>query len=200
MDRVAGIILAGGKGERIGGHKPLLPFGDGMLLDAIIARAAPQVDRLGLNVPNADEALYRERYGARFDIVTDPFEQGTGPLAGVVAGLAWAKDRSADWLATFPCDAPLLPTDLVARLMVGRADAKPVMADDGERLQGLCALWPVGALDTLRDAVVNGSLRSLFQALEMFEGTRCAFDSPEAFFNVNTREDLATAEGIVRNR
>ena len=196
--RVAGIILAGGKGERIGGGKALLPFGNATLIEAVIARAAPQVDRLALNVPSTDELLYRGRFGDRFDIVTDPFEQGTGPLAGIVGGLAWAKALGAEWLATFPCDAPFLPQDLVSRLLAASAAGRPCAAEDAERLQGVCAIWPVVRLESLREGVESGRLRSLFAALEALNGTRCRFDDADAFFNVNTREHLAQAEAMTR--
>jgi molybdopterin-guanine dinucleotide biosynthesis protein A len=198
---IAGIILAGGKGERIGGRKALLPFGTGTLIDAVIARAAPQVERLALNVPSTDELLYRARFAARFDVLADPFEQGTGPLAGIVAGLAWGKAMGGvEWLASFPCDAPFLPRDLVPRLLKASEAGRPCAAEDDERLQGVCAIWPVRCLDRLREGVEAGVLRSPFAALELLGGTRCRFDDAGAFFNVNTREDLAKAETMVRGR
>lgn len=197
--QIAGLILAGGKGERIGGGKALLPFAGATLIEAVIAGAVPQVERLALNVPSTDELRYRERFGDRFDIVTDPFEQGTGPLAGIVAGLAWAKTVGAEWLATFPCDAPFLPRDLVARLLAASAPGRPCAAEDSERLQGVCALWPVSCLDRLREGVESGRLRSPFAALDELGGSRCRFDDANAFFNVNTREDLAKAETMVQS-
>lgn len=198
--RIAGLILAGGKGERIGERKPLLPFAGATLIEAVIARAAPQVERLALNVPSTDESAFRARFGGRFDIVTDPFEQGTGPLAGIVGGLMWARDLGAEWLATFPCDAPFLPRDLVARLLAASVTARPCAAEDSERLQGVCAFWPISCLEQLREGVESGRLRSLFAALEELNGTRCRFDDRDAFFNVNTREDLAKAETLSPGR
>src|SRR5262245_18537836 len=145
---IAGIILAGGKGERIGGGKPLLPFGEGTLIDAVIARVAPQVERLAINVPSVAEETYRAKFKASLDIVTDPFEQGAGPLAGVVGGLLWARDIGADWLATFPCDAPFLPRDLVVRLLAASAPGRPCAAHDVTGFQGICALWPLACLES----------------------------------------------------
>jgi molybdopterin-guanine dinucleotide biosynthesis protein A len=198
---IAGVILAGGKGERIGGQKALLPFGAGTLIEAVIRTAIPQVGRLALNVPSTDEYLYQARFGSKLDVLVDPFEQGTGPLAGIVAGLAWARTiGDIDWLASFPCDAPFLPRDLVARLLDASEPGKPCAAEDGERLQGVCAIWPMRSLERLREGVVSGRLRSPFAALEEFGGTRCSFEDADAFFNVNTREDLARAEAMVQGR
>lgn len=198
---IAGVILAGGKGERIGGRKALLPFGAGALIDAVIETVEPQVGRLAINVPSTDESLYRARFGARFDVLADTFDQGTGPLAGIVAGLVWAKAMGGvEWLASFPCDAPFLPRDLVPRLLKASEAGKPCAAEDGERLQGVCAIWPVGCLERLRDGVEEGRLRSPYAALAEFCGTRCRFDDAAAFYNVNTREDLVRADEMTRGR
>jgi molybdopterin-guanine dinucleotide biosynthesis protein A len=191
MTRTPGIILAGGQGSRIGGSKPLLPFGNGVLLDAMIARVRPQVSDLALNIPAADEALFRTRYGDTYPLVIDRFPPGTGPLAGVVAGLEWCD---GDWLATFPCDTPFLPDDLVDRLTAAITGAHPVAAEDDDHLQGLCSLWPKSRLAELRQGVTSGAIVSPFQAFEALGLTRVPFPDTDAFFNINTPEDLESAK------
>ncbi len=186
---IAGIILAGGMGTRIGGGKPLLSFGDGTLLDAVIAVARPQVDVLAINIPDVARSAY-ESY--TLPLVADSFALGTGPLAGIVAGLEWANGKS-DWLATFPCDTPFLPNDLVSRLYAVASD-RPVAAEDAIRPQGLCALWPVACAAQLRAGVEDGHLRSITGALEELNGLRCRFDDADTFFNINTPEDLERAK------
>lgn len=193
------MVLAGGLGTRIGGDKALAPFAGAVLLDAVLARAAPQVGALALNVPAAQAAEYRRRYGARHALVIDTLPPGTGPLAGILAGLDWlAHNRGADWLATFPCDTPFLPRDLVAQLRAQAVDA-PVAARAEGRLQGVCALWPLACRDRLRAGVEHENWRSLREALERLGGTaiEIACDA-DAFFNVNTPEDLTRAETMAR--
>jgi molybdopterin-guanine dinucleotide biosynthesis protein A len=189
---IAGIIVAGGEGTRIGGRKPLLPFGDGVLLDAVIAIAQPQVSELALNIPRGDEPEYRTRYGNRFPLVFDSFVQGTGPLAGIVAGLEWMQGR-VEWLAVFPCDTPFLPRDLVSKLSAARNGDRPVAAEYNNRLQGLCSLWPANALGALRSGVADGTLRSPQRALDVLGGVRCRIDAPDAFVNINSIDDLERA-------
>src|ERR1700733_4552872 len=111
-----GIVLAGGASSRMGALKPLMPFRGAALIDAVIARAAPQVSLLGIDVSRDEEPLFRARYGGA--VVPDVFAQKLGPLCGIVTGLQWSE---TGWLATFPCDAPFLPRDLVAQLEA-RAD------------------------------------------------------------------------------
>jgi molybdopterin-guanine dinucleotide biosynthesis protein A len=191
---VAGLILAGGAATRIGGDKALLPFADGTLLDAVIARAGAQVSDLAINVPRDREAQYRALYPTH-TVIVDDFVKGTGPLAGVIAGLDWLNTLDGPrWLATFPCDTPFLPRDLVAQLMAGARDV-PLFARDEARLHGVCAVWPFSCATTLRDGVEQGRLRSVMSAMEALGGeTRLIRAEAHAFFNINTREDLATAE------
>jgi molybdopterin-guanine dinucleotide biosynthesis protein A len=190
----AGLVLAGGAATRIGGDKALLPFADGTLLDAVIARAGDQVSTLALNVPRDREADYRARYPTH-TVIVDDFAKGTGPLAGVIAGLDWLSALNGpQWLATFPCDTPFLPRDLVAQLMDGARDV-PVFARDEARMHGVCALWPVACVQRLRERVEQGKLRSAVSAMEALGGeTRLIRTPAHAFFNVNTRDELATAE------
>lgn len=192
---IAGVILAGGAGSRIGGDKALMPFRSGTLIDAVIARVQSQVDALALGIPTASADAYQARFGARYPLLRDTL--GAGPLAGIVAGLEWAQ---GDWLASFPCDTPFLPKDLVAQLMRDAVDT-PVAARSGGRLHGVCAVWPVRCLAQLREGVETGQLRSLKSALDRLGGRAVDIASDDdAFFNVNTQADLAEAEAIARDR
>jgi len=189
---IAGVILAGGAGTRIGGNKALAPFRGGTLIDAVIARVAGQVGTLALSVPMEGADPYRTHFEGPLllDTLAD-----TGPLAGIVAGLEWARG-TASWLASFPCDTPFLPRDLVAQLTREARDA-PVAARHAQRLHGVCAVWPISCLEELRTGVEQGRLRSLRGALDYLGGTVCEVTAgPDAFFNINTREDLARAEAL----
>jgi len=196
VKRIAGVIIAGGAATRAGGGKALLPFAGGSLIGAVIRRVVSQVSLLALNVPAASVDDYHSQY-PDYPLLVDASENRVGPLAGVVAALEWLCTLgSADWLATFPCDTPFLPRDLVARLMLGARDA-PVFAHDGSRLQGLCAVWPLNCLEHLRPNVENGKLRSLHSAMEALDGSTCHIEVGEnAFFNINTPEDLIRAEEL----
>lgn len=190
--QIAGVIIAGGKGTRLGGDKPLRAFGRSTLLDTVIARARPQVDELALNVSAVGLERYRDR---GLELLKDVEQGDIGPLAGILAGLEWAERRGAIWLATFPADTPFLPRDLVSRL---RTSGRAAAAHDGERLHGLCAIWPVNRRTELLRAVREEGVRSLSGALRRLDGGECVFHgAAHAFFNVNTPEDLAVAKRIL---
>ncbi len=181
--RIWGAILAGGASTRMGAHKPLLPFRRGKLIDAVIVRAAPQVERLAIDVP-ADMA---EHYPYT-DVLPDLHAEKLGPLCGVVTALAWCE---AEWLATFPCDTPFLPRDLVAQLAAKARDTPVVAAHEG-RVHPICALWPKTALAGLRDEIAR--FRTMRTTLQAFGAVECEIAAAtHAFFNVNTPDDLDEA-------
>jgi len=191
--QIVGVIIAGGRGARLGGDKPLCAFGRSTLLDAVIARVRPQVGELALNVSTAASESYRDR---GLELLKDSEEGDIGPLAGILAGLGWAERRGATWLATFPADTPFLPRDLVRLLLACSGGA--AAAHDRERLHGLCAIWPVGARAELTRGVREEGIRSLHQAIGRLGGRECIIDrGAHAFFNVNTPQDLAAAERIL---
>lgn len=198
MKGIAGIVLSGGASSRFRRDKALSPFLSGTLLDAVIQRVKPQVSLLAINVSYVKASAYQRRYGDRFPLVIDNFPKGTGPLSGIAAGLTWLEALGGQWLATFPCDTPFLPSNLVTQLME-IADSVPVAARDEKRLQGVCAVWPVSCGEKLRNAVKAGTLRSIHEALEALAGrTRLITGDENAFYNVNTTDDLATAEALAR--
>ena len=97
-----------------GGEKPLKPFAGATLLDSVIARARPQVGALALN-PRPNAAPLYQRFG--LPLVSDAYDGREGPMGGLVAGLDWAASLpGCEALATFPGDAPFIPTDLIATL------------------------------------------------------------------------------------
>ena len=185
--RVAGVILAGGASARMGEHKPFLPFRGTTLIEAVIARAKPQVHTLAIDAAPSLVEICRSRLDE--EIIVDAFTETLGPLCGIVTGLIWSP---AEWLATFPCDTPFLPGDLVAQLL-GLADKSPVVAKGAQ----VCGLWPKSCLARLKAGVESGKLRSVLGAVEFFAGSVCEVRALEhAFFNVNTRNDLKEAEAL----
>jgi molybdopterin-guanine dinucleotide biosynthesis protein A len=118
----------------------------------------------------------------------------SGPLAGVCAGLAWAQSNELECLATAPCDAPLLPHDLFARLLGAIGDAPAAFAITASGAHPLCAVWRVSLRETLGRALTKGvhpSVRS-FLATKGARGVR--FEDAHAFANANTMDALAALE------
>jgi molybdopterin-guanine dinucleotide biosynthesis protein A len=124
-------------------------------------------------------------------VLYDASGDAAGPLAGVRAGLEWAKEQGASALAVSPCDVPLLPDDLFTRLIKAAASG-PAMAETSEGRQPLCALWPVSALPKVTEVLARGAHPPTWSVLESIKAKRVHFTTPEAFANINTRADLET--------
>ncbi|MGB0631712.1 MAG: molybdenum cofactor guanylyltransferase MobA [Alphaproteobacteria bacterium] len=200
---ICGILLAGGQSRRMGGgDKCLLSLGGKTLLRRMIDVARPQVGPVILNT-NSDPALFAD-YG--LPVAPDVVGGHAGPLAGVLTGLEWAALHAPDcqWVASFACDAPFVPADLVGRLRqaIEADDADMACAASGGRHHPVFALWPVRLAAELRDAVTREGLRKVDDWTARYVQARVEFsaDPDDPFFNINRPEDLAAAENLLTRR
>jgi molybdopterin-guanine dinucleotide biosynthesis protein A len=184
-ERIAALVLAGGKARRIGGgDKPLLTVGGRTMLASVIA--ALEVRPIAISA-NGDPARFAA-FG--LPVLSDGEFFGQGPLAGILAGLVWAASLGMSSLLTAPGDTPFLPRGLATWL----APAPSCVSSGGHR-HHLIALWPVGCADWLRDWLSVPGLRRVAHFAERI-GTRYAeyaVQTFDPFANVNTPDDLADA-------
>ena len=200
--KIIGCILAGGLARRMGGgDKGLIRLEGRPILDHVIERLTPQVERIVLNA-NGDPARFAP-YG--LPVVADPVEGFAGPLAGVLAGLRWAEAEAPDatHVVTAATDTPFLPRDLVARLIEAAEEAGAelaTVASDG-RHHPVFGLWPLAIADDLERAMVDEDLRKVdrFTARYRLAVARFASRPYDPFFNANAPDDLAEAERIARD-
>ncbi len=184
---ITGVILAGGRAERMGGQdKGLLPLAGEPLIVHSIRRLQPQVAELLISA-NRNLAIY-QAFGHRV-IGDDPDTRFRGPLAGMLAAL---KATTTPYLLTAPCDSPWLPPDYAQRMAAALAAGASVSVAVGEgRWQPVFALLPVTLREDLADWLATGQhgvgrwLRRLQPALVDFA------DGPALFRNLNTPEDWA---------
>jgi molybdopterin-guanine dinucleotide biosynthesis protein A len=179
---------------RFGGEKAVALLHGRPLLEWAVLRLRSVCDHVAANVRQGTEAeAVATRLG--LPVLHDEPGDALGPLAGVKVGLIWAAAQGARLLAVSPCDAPLLPDDLYIRLLEHAAGGA-AMAETSDGRQPLCAVWPVTALPAVREALAGGAHPPTWQLLERLGARKISFDDPAAFANVNTREDLAAAEGV----
>lgn len=185
MSSVAGLIYAGGQSTRFGGNKAAAILDGRRLIDHVAHRFRPQVASLAVagTTPVSNAAsLGDEDHG------------GKGPLAGLLAGFSWASTvADITWLATTPCDVPLLPTNLVGLLSEKLTDRPRVLCMDGQWQTG-CALWPLASSDTIEKILISATDLSVHSALRTLDAEEVSIQ-PSAldgsFFNINTRQNLS---------
>jgi molybdopterin-guanine dinucleotide biosynthesis protein A len=187
--KIAGLILAGGEGRRMGGaDKALLSLGGRPLIRHVVERLSPQVEELAISGRTSHS-------GFGLPVLADAQIERFGPLAGVAAGLAWAAGIGADRLVTAAVDTPFLPCDLVPRLLLAAEGHDGLaIAITPEGAHPTFALWPVSRLERIGQLLDAGERRMRVAA----DGAgRALFADDDAFFNINTPEDLARAEAML---
>jgi molybdopterin-guanine dinucleotide biosynthesis protein A len=187
--QITGLVLAGGRGSRMGGVDKGLQLHRGQPLAMhALHRLRPQVGRLLLSA-NRHLDVYRG-FGA--PVCTDALPDHPGPLAGLLAGLDQA---ATSWLACVPCDTPDFPADLVARLADGLATESADLAVAATLEDGMPRTHPVFCLlrttlaADLRAALAGGE-RRVGRWMARHRRAVVVFDEAAAFFNANTAEDL----------
>lgn len=190
MREPLGMILAGGRGTRMGGvSKAELTLGGQSLLARCIGRLDPQVGALAVN---ANHPL-----PTTLPVLPDTRAGHLGPLAGVLAGLLWARNHSASHLVTVACDTPFFPCDLVPHLLMA-AEGHPsglAIAATSDGPHGTFGLWSVALIDALTAFLDRGGRKvTAFTGAQQAATATFPDTDPPAFFNINTPGDLARAE------
>ena len=207
---ITAVILAGGRGTRMGGVDKGLQLWNGTTLaQHALNRLLPQVGSVMLNA-NRNLADYRS-FGvpvwADADEICQPAEPHdltahpallaqpnfNGPLAGMLAALRHCK---TPYLLTVPCDAPLFPADLASRLsaalVLAAADisvAASLDADGSLREQSVFCLMRADLLASLASYTASGG-RKVSAWTAQHRRVQVPFDQsaddPRAFLNINT--------------
>ena len=191
---ITGLVLAGGRGSRMGGvDKGLQNFNGIPLALHTRMRLQPQVAQVLVNA-NRNLSAY-ESFGA--PVWHDALPDFAGPLAGFMTGLSHCE---TPYLVTVPCDTPLFPLDLVERLAAAleAQDAEIAMAAapeaDGQvRAQPVFCLLRADLLDSLTRFTQAGG-RKIDAWTAQHRQVVVPFDDPNAFFNANTLAELRQLE------
>jgi molybdopterin-guanine dinucleotide biosynthesis protein A len=186
----AALILAGGRGSRMGGaDKAFIQLLGRPLIEHLLARLRPQLGSIAISA-NGDLARF-----AAYNLPILPDQlPGKGPLAGLHAGLAWAQAIGVAWLATIPVDTPFIPDDFIARLTPG-----PSVAVHAGRQHHLAALWPVAFVPALANFLDAPGDYRVRDALALCGASQVEFTGvTDPFLNINTKEDLEPAVALLK--
>ncbi len=193
---ITGLILAGGRAQRMGGiDKGLIPFHGKPLIESAIAKLKPQVQTI---VINANRSITKyATYG--YAVIMDETPDFSGPLAGFSVGLKVCK---TPYLLTSPCDSPLLPNNLADLLAaeMERGDFQLVYASSKE-VDGKVWSQPVFCLmrSNLKDSLDQFLQKVDLKIDRWFKELRSStviFDDAQVFANVNTPEELKKLEEV----
>ncbi|QFU20529.1 molybdenum cofactor guanylyltransferase [Shewanella eurypsychrophilus] len=182
--QINAVILAGGMARRMGGNdKGLVDLNGQPMIKHAIDRIKPQVKEILINA-NRNHSSYAE-FG--YPVVSDEDSGYLGPLAGMITAMA---QTNADYLLVVPCDCPLLPTDLVSRMLsqLESHDADLAVASDGKREQPVVMLLKPSLRDSMKAFLDGGERKIDFWYAKHNCVVTDFSDQPNAFVNVNTPE------------
>jgi molybdopterin-guanine dinucleotide biosynthesis protein A len=201
--RPPALVLAGGLSRRMGGReKSLIMLRNRPLISHVLGRLAAQTGSIAISA-NGDPARFQE-FGR--PVLADTIEGRLGPLAGLLAGMIWAKDAGARAIVSVPTDSPFIPGDLLQRLAKGSEQhpGKPVLAASDGRRHPVVGLWPVAFAGRLLDFLAAGTSRKVSDFADACAAATIDFPvialrgrTVDPFFNINTSEELAEAEAVL---
>lgn len=209
MEKTIAVVLAGGRSSRMGGHpKCLCSLGEGRIIDYLLARLSPQVDEILLNIaPGSSlvEEIFRRptHRPAHISVVEDLYSSFSGPLAGIASSMQYlrARNSSAKWLLSVASDTPFIPTDLYSRFLQATKlhNNHVYVAQHNHQQQYVFSLWNIALLPQL-DAILRSSKKYRMQdILRSLQAITIDFSKSyeNAFFNVNTPQDLIAAHSFL---
>jgi len=192
---ITGLVLAGGRGSRMGGvDKGLQDYRGTPLAVHALNRLAPQVGQVLLNA-NRNLDVYR---ATGVPVYTDEVADYPGPLAGMLAGLAHCQ---TPYMVSVPCDTPEFPVDLVARLAAGlmqiEGDLATAHTREAQQLfpQPVFCLMHVSLLDSLREFIASGQRKTGSWA-RAHRNAQVVFEDDRAFMNINTLSELERVQQL----
>ena len=191
---ITALILAGGRGSRMGGvDKGLQNFNGVPLALHTLLRLQQQAGGLiGQTLINANRNLAAyEAFGA--PVWPDALADYAGPLAGFLTGL---EHSETPWLLTVPCDTPQFPQDLAERLARGVVDEHAELAmaatrepDGSLQVQPVFCLLRADVLESLM-AYLDSGQRKIDRWTAQHRCATVVFEDADAFFNANTLDEL----------
>lgn len=188
--KITALILAGGRGSRMGSVDKGLQLFKGMPMVAhVLERMSPQVDEVIINANRSIDQY--AAFGHR--VVPDTIDGFAGPLAGLHVGLMQA---TTPLLVTAPCDSPFLPLDLVTRLHnameLGNVDL--AVAKTYDQVHPVFCLVKRDLEPHLREFLASGQ-RKIDKWYATLRVVEVQFDDQEsAFANINTEVELRELE------
>ncbi|TCK18913.1 molybdenum cofactor guanylyltransferase [Thiogranum longum] len=185
LTEISLLVLAGGKGSRMGGHdKGLMDIAGKPAIEHLLERFATHPGPLMISA-NRNLKQYAD-YG--YPVLEDASGNFPGPLAGMLAGLVAAPGR---YLLTLPVDAPLVHNDYPARMAAAFSEcgSNACVASLNQRIEPVFCLLDATLAPALRDYLERGQ-RSVNGWLGEIGAVPVDFsDSPQQFINLNVEQD-----------
>lgn len=184
---LVGVVLCGGKATRMDGKdKGLIPF-NGQPMATYAVTAFSPCQQIIINA-NRHQDTYHRIF--QLPVVSDHNNDFDGPLAGMLAGLHYAKENGFEWLITAPCDAPFIDNDYVHKMMSATTNTqRPIIMASDDFRQPVFAVLHAQLIDEL-DSFLQRPQKKILHFYEQVGYDTMYFSNSQLFTNINRPEDI----------
>ena len=198
-NKILGVVLAGGKSKRFGEDKSQVKLHGKILIDYILSEIMDQFSEILVVTNNP----IRFKDSSKI-LTTKDFEEGLGPLGGILTAMKWIKDQKKDyeWISTFPADTPFF-TNKELKIFYENIDIKKsklFFIKNKETRHNIFGLWSLDLLKKLETDLQKGERKvEVWADTVGVETINIEYEKRDPFFNINTKEDLEKAYKIMKN-
>ena len=199
LNKVLGVVLAGGKSQRFGQDKSQVKLQDKLLIDYILSEIINDFHEI-LIVANEPINFMNSKKIS----ITKDFKTGLGPLGVVLTAMKWIKEnkRKYKWISTFPTDAPFF-TIKELKYFYENIDidkSKLFFIKNKNTRHNIFGLWSLELIEQLENDLLKGERKVEVWADTIGVKTvNIDYKKTDPFFNINTKEDLKKAIKILEN-
>ena len=193
------VVLAGGKSRRFGGDKSQAKLGKKILIDYILSELIDEFNEVLIVANNPIKYLLSDKIKKIGDLKKDH-----GPLGGIFSSMKWAKEnnKSYKWIASFPSDTPFFNNRILDNFLnkINEKESELFFIKFNNKRHNIFGLWSIDLVDQLEKDLNNGSRKIEKWANNIGVKTiNMSFEKEDAFFNINTKEDLTKANKILND-
>ena len=198
-NNILGVVLAGGKSQRFGEDKCQVKLGDRLLIDYILSEITDEFEEILLVANNS----INFKKSKNITLIND-FKKNLGPLGGVLTAMKWVKENNKNyqWISTFPADTPFFKTHILKKFLqaINFNENKLFFIKSNYTRHNIFGLWSIDLLDKLEEDLDKGERKVEIWANSIgVKSIDMHFENKDPFFNINTKEELAKAEEILKN-
>tara|TARA_B100001063_G_scaffold125456_1_gene117301 strand:- start:184 stop:792 length:609 start_codon:yes stop_codon:yes gene_type:complete len=198
-NNILGVVLAGGKSQRFGEDKCQVKLGDRLLIDYILSEITDEFEEILLVANNS----INFKKSKNITLIND-FKKNLGPLGGVLTAMKWVKENNKNyqWISTFPADTPFFKTHILKKFLqaINFNENKLFFIKSNNTRHNIFGLWSIDLLDKLEEDLDKGERKVEIWANSIgVKSIDMHFENKDPFFNINTKEELAKAEEILKN-
>ena len=199
LNKVLGVVLAGGKSQRFGQDKSQVKLHNKLMIDYILKEIVNEFEET-LIIANEPIKFMRSENIS----ITKDFKKGLGPLGGVLSAMKWVKENNKKykWISTFPSDTPFFTKKELKYFYenIRHNESKLFFIKSKETRHNIFGLWSLDLIDQLESDIYKGERKVELWANSIGVKTiNIDYKKIDPFFNINTKEDLEKAIKIMKN-